>query len=239
MAIGDGEKIAIRFTEPLIGDVSGITPVPLGHKHEKVKPDAVTALNQYSTSYSPEKAVDGKIDTYWRGTTTDDWFMAYFAEAIVLSRLRVYFKTDPIRRFTLYGSDDGDTFTQIGGTYEVSSSSTGAGWYEYDIENSTAYHYYKIATYSYYVNELYLYEIEYYHLVPTGNETKFTVSFPEYTFVPGGSLKTVQREVIRVSGYNAIDTSPTLESGVLTDAVLAKKGIELAEKEEEPDGELS
>ena len=205
MAIGDGEKIAIRFTQPLIGDVSGITPVPLGYKHEKVQPDAVTALNQYSTSYSPEKAVDGKIDTYWRGTTTDDWFMAYFAEAIVLSRLRVYFKTDPIRRFTLYGSDDGETFTQIGGTYEVSSSSTGAGWYEYDIENSTAYHYYKIATYSYYVNELYLYEIEYYHLVPTGNETKFTVSFPEYTFVPGGTLKTVQREVTSVGTYTALN----------------------------------
>ena len=205
MAIGNGEKIAIRFTEPLIGDVSGITPVPLGYKHGMVKPDAVTALNQYSTSYAPEKAVDGSIDTYWRGTTTDDWFTAYFAEAIVLSRLRLYFKTDPIRRFTLYGSDDGDAFTQIGGTYEVSSSSTGAGWYEYDIENSTAYSYYKIATYSYYVNELYLYEIEYYHLVPTGNETKFTVSFPEYTFVPGGSLKTVQREVTSVGTYTALN----------------------------------
>lgn len=138
MAKGDGEKIAIRFTEPLIGDVSGITPVPLGYKHEKAKPDAVTALNQYSTSYPPEKAVDGSIDTYWRGTTTDDWFTAYFAEPIVLSRLRVYFKTNPIRSFTLFGSDDGETFTQIGGTYNVSSSSTGAGWYEYDIENSTA-----------------------------------------------------------------------------------------------------
>ena len=205
MAKGDGEKIAIRFTLPLIGDVSGITPVPLGYKHEKAKPDAVTALNQYSTSYPPEKAVDGSIDTYWHGTTTDDWFTAYFDEPIVLSRLRVYFKTNPIRSFTLFGSDDGETFTQIGGTYNVSSSSTGAGWYEYDIENSTAYHYYKIATYSYYVDVLYLYEIEYYHLVPTGNETKFTVSFPEYTFVPGGTLKTVQREVSSVGTYTALN----------------------------------
>lgn len=214
MAKGDGEKIAIRFTEPLIGDVSGITPVPLGYKHEKVPPDAVTALNQYSTSYPPEKAVDGSIDTYWRGTTTDDWFTAYFDEPIVLSRLRVYFKTDPIRRFTLYGSDDGETFVQIGGTYEVSSSSTGAGWYEYDIENSTAYHYYKIATYSYYVDVLYLYEIEYYHLVPTGNETKFTVSFPEYTFVPGGTLKTVQREVTSVGTYTALNLDVDISDAV-------------------------
>ena len=214
MAKGDGEKIAIRFTQPLIGDVSGITPVPLGYKHEKAKPDAVTALNQYSTSYTPEKAVDGSIDTYWRGTTTDDWFTAYFDEPIVLSRLRVYFKTDPIRRFTLYGSDDGETFVQIGGTYEVSSSSTGAGWYEYDIENSTAYHYYKIATYSYYVDVLYLYEIEYYHLVPTGNETKFTVSFPEYTFVPGGTLKTVQREVTSVGTYTALNLDVDISDAV-------------------------
>lgn len=214
MAKGDGEKIAIRFTEPLIGDVSGITPVPLGYKHEKVPPDAVTALNQYSTSYPPEKAVDGSIDTYWRGTTTDDWFTAYFDEPIVLSRLRVYFKTDPIRSFTLFGSDDGETFTQIGGTYNVSSSSTGAGWYEYDIENSTAYHYYKIATYSYYVDVLYLYEIEYYHLVPTGNETKFTVSFPEYTFVPGGTLKTVQREVTSVGTYTALNLDVDISDAV-------------------------
>ena len=214
MAKGDGEKIAIRFTEPLIGDVSGITPVPLGYKHEKIPPDAVTALNQYSTSYTPEKAVDGSIDTYWRGTTTDDWFTAYFDEPIVLSRLRVYFKTDPIRRFTLYGSDDGETFVQIGGTYEVSSSSTGAGWYEYDIENSIAYSYYKIATYSYYVDVLYLYEIEYYHLVPTGNETKFTVSFPEYTFVPGGTLKTVQREVASVGTYTALNLDVDISDAV-------------------------
>lgn len=73
----------------------------------------------------------------------------------------------------------------------------------------------------------------------SGNEAYFDVSFQEYSYVPSGSLITVHREVIRVSGYNAVDTSPTLESGVLTDAVLMKKGIELAEKEEEPDGELS
>lgn len=230
MAIGDGEKIAISFTEPLIGDVSGITPVPLGYKHEKVKPDAVTALNQYSTSYPPEKAVDGSIDTYWRGTTTDDWFTAYFAEPIVLSRLRVYFKTDPIRRFTLYGSDDGETFTQIGGTYEVSSSSTGAGWYEYDIANSTAYHYYKIATYSYYVDVLYLYEIEYYHFVPTGNETKFTVSFPEYTFVPGGSLKTVQREVISVGAYTALNLDVDIADAVTEKLTVVGEKLKLEDE---------
>ena len=239
MAIGDGVKIAIRFTEPLIGDVTGLTPIPVGYRYQKISFSGavVTALNQYSSSYPPSKAIDGSTSTYWYGTTAVNWICVQLAAAKVVTQVRMYLSSYYIKTFTVSGSNDGETFTQLGGEYTAASSTTGK-WYEIPIQNNTAYRYYRINTLTTYSSSIYLYELEFCESVPVGNETAFTVSFQEYDYVPGGSLKDVQRTVKSVSGYNTIDTAPSADSAVLSDTEAVNGVIELAEEEDETDGEL-
>ena len=239
MAIGDGKKIAIRFTEALVGDVSGLTPSPLGYKYEPFSTDGatITALNRYSSSYSADNAFDGNISTCWRGTTIVNWIQIQYASANVVKKVRMYFhSSNYINSFTVSGSNDGENFTQIGETYQFNVSE--AGWYETMISNDTAYLYYRVDTLSGPSSSIYLYELELCEEIPLGNESKFTVTFQEYNFVPGGTLQSAEREVASVSGYVNIDRLLDLSSGTLTDLTYDGGSLTLEVIEEEEDGEL-
>lgn len=204
MTIADGQKIAIRFTQPLVGNVLGLNP-PLGHKKSKLNTSTatITTLNYYSTSTSGAKAVDDNMSTYWRGTTAVNWFRIQFPEAKVVTQLRLYLASYYIKTFTFSGSNDGETWTQIGGEYAAATSTTGQ-WYTFDIENADAYLYYQIDTITTYSSRVYIYELELYEDIPVGNETKFAVSFDEYEYVPGGLLSRVTRIVDRIE---VVDTN--------------------------------
>lgn len=194
MAIADGEKIAIKFTQPLVGNVLGLNPPVAGYKKSRLDlSDAkVTTLNQYSASYQGSKATDADTSTYWRGTTAVNWIQVQLTKAKTVTQLRMYLGSYYIKTFTLSGSNDGETWTQIGGEYTAASSTT-AQWYTFDVENSDAYLYYRVDTLTAYSTRIYLYELELYEDAPIGNESKFTVMFQQYDYVPGGSLSQVTR----------------------------------------------
>lgn len=203
MAIADGQKVCIKFTQALVGNVTGLNP-PIGYKSALIdlKNAAITTLNQYNTSYSGAKAVDSDVSTYWRGTTAVNWFRIQFPEAKVVTQLRLYLASYYIKTFTFSGSNDGETWTQIGGEYAAATSTTGQ-WYTFEIENDDAYLYYRIDTLTTYSSRVYIYELELYETVAVGNETKFTVSFDEYNYVPGGSRSRVVRGVSQIGVVDA------------------------------------
>lgn len=196
MSIANGRKIAIRFTQPLIGNVTGLNP-PVGYKKSllDLSKAVVTTLNQYSTSYTGAKAIDGSTSTYWRGTTAVNWLKLQLPEAKCVTQIRLYLSSYYIKTFTFSGSNDGLTWVQLGGEYTAASSTT-AQWYTFTIENPESYLYYRIDTLTAYsTSRIYLYELDLYEDTPVGNETKFTVSFDEYNYVPGGTSSRKTRAV--------------------------------------------
>lgn len=198
MSIEEGRHIAIRFSQPLTGDVTGLTPTPIDYKKQKVNLVGATSMNQYS-SYSANLAIDGNTGNYWAGTTQVNWLAVQLSEAKVVTVLRLYLGSFYIKTFTFSGSNDGKTWTQLGGTYTVASSGS-MQWYEFEIENTDAYLHYRIDTVTAYSPYLvYVYEMELLEAVPIGNEEKFTVTVPVYDMVPGGSIEDVTVPVESVS----------------------------------------
>ena len=234
MAISDGRRVAIRFSQPLIGNVTGLNP-PLGYKKSKIDTTfaAITSLNQYSTSYPAANAVDGSTSTYWRGTTAVNWLRFQFLIPKVVTQIKLYLGSYYVKTFTLSGSNDGETWTQIGGEYTAASSTT-AQWYTFDIDNKIEYLYYRIDTLTAYnASRIYIYEVELYEDVGIGNETKFTVSFDEYDYVPGGSLTRVTREVDGIENYISLDKDLEISDVTCNSTVYSSTGICLAMKEME------
>lgn len=201
MAIEEGRHIAIRFSENLTGDVSGLTPTPAGYKKRAINlaNATATALNQYSTSYPASYAIDGNTGNYWRGTTQVNWLAVQLPEAKVVTGLRLNLGSYYIKTFTFSGSNDGATWTQIGGTYTAANSTT-QQWYEFEIENTTDYLHYRIDTVTTYsTSRVYVYELEMLENVPIGNEANFTVTVPMHDMVPGGTTHDVVVPVESVS----------------------------------------
>lgn len=204
MSIADGLKVGIKFTEQLVGNVTGRNPPS---EYKKSKLDLVGAifssLNQYSASYPIAKAFDGNVSTYWRGTTQVNWIQVQLPEAKVVTQIKMYLGSYYIKTFTFSGSNDGETWVQLGGEYTAASSTT-AKWYTFEIENANAYLYYKVDTLTAYnASRMYLYELEFYEDVGIGNETKFSISFEEYTFVPGGTLVKTTRPAETIEQVDA------------------------------------
>ena len=203
MSIADGRRIAIKFTQPLIGNVTGLNP-PAGYKKSQLdlSQAKVTTLNQYSTSYTGAKAIDGSTSTYWRGTTAVNWIQFQLPDPKAVTQLRMYLGSYYIKTFTVSGSNDGSTWTQLGGEHAAASSTT-AQWYTFTIENTENYLHYRVDILTAYSSRIYLYEIQLYEDAPVGNEAKFTVSFDEYDFVPAG---TTHRETRVASAIEVVDT---------------------------------
>lgn len=214
MAISDGRKINIRFTQPLVGNVLGLDP-PIGYKKSKIDLTfaSASALNEYNTSYRASYAIDNNLSNYWRGTTAVNWLRIQLREAKIVTQLRLYLGSYFVKTFTFSGSNDGETWVLIGGTYTAASSNT-QQWYEFAIENSDPYLYYRIDTLTAYNSSaIYIYEVELYEDAPFGNETKFTVSFDEYDMVPEGTQFRSTRPVSEVYVYSSVNTMVDTSSG--------------------------
>ena len=223
--IEDGRIIGIKFTRPLIGDIDGYA-TPAGYKKSQIDLTnaTITSLNEYSSSYSIGKAFDGDTSTYWYGTTMTNWIKFQLSEPKAVTRVRMYLGSNYISTFTLSGSNDNETWTQIGDTYWAATTNT-LQWYDIDIENTTPYLYYKIDTYlGASSSSIYLYELQLCEDLPRGNEGNFKVSFWEYDYVPGGTLQYKTREIESVKMNTAYSKKINLNTGQMSNTQI-KKGI--------------
>lgn len=225
MSIADGRRIVIEFTQPLTCDVSGLNP-PLGYKKAEIDlSDAVATSLNYS-SYPASYAIDGSISTYWRGTTAVNWLQVKLSKAKAVTQIKMYLGSYYIKTFTFSGSNDGITWVQLG-SYTAANSTT-AKWYTFDVENEDEYLYYKIDTLTTYSSTVYLYELQLLEDAPTGNETKFEVSFNEYDKVPGGTLSESTRRPESVFEFRSIEEFIDMSSGTLSDLALSGGKLKLA-----------
>ena len=115
--------------------------------------------SQYSTSYAAAMAIDGNTSTYWRCNTPTGAYITLqlsAAKAVTLFRVYVGNSSYYAKTWTLSGSNDGSTFTDIASGACTSTT----GWQEFSVSNSTAYLFYKWTCNTGNSSYLYTYEIE-------------------------------------------------------------------------------
>lgn len=233
MSIGDGRQIKIKFTQPLIGDVSG-TETPVGYKQAKVDLTGAsfTSGALYSSGYSADKAFDGLTNTQWWGAPGVNWLKVKFPKPKKITSFRLRMGSYYIKTFTISGSNDNETWTQIGGTFTGANTTTET-WYNYTLENEEEYLYYKLDSLTVYKSKYAIIsEWELLETVPTGNETKMSVSFDEYNYIPGGTLSRKTRVVESFEAEKSFYKIIALREGSFSGTQFNGKNISLGYKEE-------
>lgn len=206
MSIQDGKHIAIKFTQPLIGDVSGLIPTPQGYAYRHVSNGrfAISALNQNSNTseYGAHRAVDGSTSYEWRGTTSVNWlkFACYNPKTVSKIRLYYYAHNSSVKTFKFSGSNNGTDWVDLTGVLTVSLTNT-SGWEEFLFDNQTPYLYYKMDTLTNVggtTNVVWVTEIEMYELFQLGHESDYSVSFDVFNpeSPTGVESRTVEVETV-------------------------------------------
>lgn len=219
MSKADGQYIAIEFTEELTNSAV------VGSAYRQLDDATLTALNYYS-SQVPAYLNDGSLTTYWRGTTAVNWINAEFTEAKIAHGFRwyIYSSTYYPLTFTISGSNDGSTWTQLGETFTGTST---VGWQEFSFTNTTAYKYYQVDILT--ANSSRLYISEFQLLLEYGNEQAFTLSGKEYNYQPEGVLVDGDYQVNSVEKFYTVDNIVDFSEGTLTNTTVTNGVLELEE----------
>lgn len=196
MSKGLGQKIGIRFTEKIVGDVTGLLPVPQV-TGEYFRPlGTASGSSQYSTSYRYDYAFNGATASYWYTRTTGDQYVQIMlAEATFIKGFRWYVSNYRPDAFQLLGSNDNNIWDML----YTGNSPNVAGWYEFIFNTPPIpYKYYRWLITSRYESYVGVHEIEL--LSAVGNEKAFTVYGEEYQYV-NGPLIYVPYKVISVERH--------------------------------------
>ena len=196
---GQGGKIAIKFTQPLIGDVSGLTPTPVGYKMGTTDLAQGKTVMVGDASYGAgSNAVDGNVSTYWGTYSTMPWWITIDLGSIQKTAGFYVLQSNSSyrgRAYTLYGSNDNSTWNSI-----ISGELVNAT--EQTIEYSAKdYRYIKLSITSYWSGSImFIYTLKIFQAVSAGNEMAFTVSGKQYQYVKG-VLIDKQYKVISVESH--------------------------------------
>lgn len=179
MSKGLGQKITIKFTQPLTGDIPGLTP-PIGIGREFYFPiGTATASDQYS-SYSPDRAFQDN-NNYWYTRVAPVWIQIELTEPTAISGFRWDTQTTSYRPkdFMISGSNDGTTWVAL---YEGTSANEN-GKKEFKWRPGEAYKYYRWTISTKWSSYIYIYKIEL--LTAEGNNIAFTITGDQYKHVDG------------------------------------------------------
>ncbi len=198
MSKSKGGKITIKFTEDLVGDVTGLDPKPIGVGTEFYLPTGTaTASSQYS-SYAPQRAFQNDSN-YWYTRTIPSWIQIELSEPVYIAGFRWDTRTTSYRprAFKVQGSNDGETWIDL---YSDESPNDN-DWKEFSWKPGDAFKFYRWDISSGWSSYLYIYQIQL--LVAGGNESAFTVTGEEYQYVKGPMI---QREY----KVKSVENHPTL-----------------------------
>lgn len=180
MSKGLGQKIAIKFTEDLVGNVTGKTE-PIAYKYyrwyitstwsgsrlylyeleiynagQKITTSSIISKegsSQYSSSYSVNKLFDGSTSGEWDANgSLPHWCKIELSEPMVIDSFKWHTSTsgNKPKQFIFQGSDDGTNWINI---YETESPNAN-NWIEFNFSVA-------------------------------GNEDAFTITGEEYQYVNG------------------------------------------------------
>ena len=211
----DGKYIVVQFDKELVGDVSGLTPTPVGGweaSDEEAPIVSVTSSGDYSSSYPAKNALDGSTSSYWRSPNpvAGSYLVLDFEEAAVIGAFDIYQSTSYYpKAIKVSGSNDGSAYTEIG---TIQNDGTEAGWKRFEFKNSAAYRYYKIEFTDYASSSrVYIYEIKALLAKPVGNEQAFDITGKVCTYAPDGELVDESFEVASVSRHETVENAILLE----------------------------
>lgn len=211
----DGASIEIVFTE-------AINPITTAGSAYRTLDDAVvTTLNQYSTSYPSTMLNDGIANTssFWWGTTAINWIKFEFIEEVVAHGFK-YFNVNTSyypKTFKISGSNDNSNWAQLS---DILTGVSTSGWQEFSFTNLSAYKFYKLDILTANSSRIYLSEIQL--NLDFGNEKAFTITVPEYDFVPNGQIQQNIKPLLSVKNKAGYSVTPVLSSGVLTDLMVTE-----------------
>lgn len=206
MSKGDGQKIAIKFSEKLIGDVTGLFPTPSFVGKTYYRPiGTASGSSQSSSTYSFSKAFDGLTSSYWRTNfTTNQWIQILLSEPVFIGGFRWYVGSgNRPKDFNIQGSNDGISWTVL----HIGVSPNITGWHEFKWTPNGGYKYYRWTGINSYGPYIYIYEIEL--LGAGGNEVSFEVAGYEYQYV-GGPMISKNYKVVSVEQHPSILDEKTL-----------------------------
>lgn len=211
MSKADGQYIAIKFTDPITSDCAVIYSAD----YQQITTGTLTVLNQYSAGEGVTKLNDGNTATDWAGISAINWINCQFSAAKVISAFKWYVGNVNYapKTFTVSGSNNGTTFTQLSGTLTGVNT---LGWQAFEFTNTTAYSHYRIDILtSYGSGYVFVYELQFRDKT-IGLERAFTITGQEYSYVPGGTLVAGDYVVDSVEGYNGVNSDVDLSAGTLT-----------------------
>lgn len=201
-----GKYIGVKFTEALIGDISGLDP-PVGYQPGSVDLAQGKTVTVGNAAYGVgTRAVDGSDSTYWGTYSTLPWWIIIDlgeskrnAGFYILQSNSSYRAKD----YVVLGSDDGETFTQIGIGQLLNVA-------EQTIVYSTnEYRYIRINFTSYWSSSrAYIYTLKILEAAPVGNENAFTVNWQELLYINGPLIAKSHKPI-------SVTQHPTEEKSIL------------------------
>lgn len=213
----DGAKIEIRFSE-------AINPIAvIGQKYRTLSDAVITSLNNIGSSYLPSRLNDGvaNTSTYWFGTTAINWIQATFSTPKIAHGFR-WCVADTSNRpltFKISGSLNLTTWTPLGGTF---TGTNAIGWQEFSFANTDSYLAYRIDILTANTSYIFLSELEL--LFDYGNDEAFTVTVPEYDFVPNGTIQQNVKPVKFVENKTGFFETVDFSTAVLDDLAVGYRG---------------
>lgn len=206
MSKGDGSKIAIKFDKLLVGDVTGLLPVPLDY----IVSSADLALNKPATANNEalgvvSRALDGSVSTCWGANVFPCWMIVDLGSVIRVSSFYIDQNNSGSRgrEYTLYGSNDNINWTAI-----ISGTLVATDMQTINCPESD-YRYLKMEFTSYWSNpEVRVYIFKVIGKLPVGNERAFAISGQEEMYV-GSDL------VNKSYAVNSVSAHPTEPNSIL------------------------
>lgn len=211
MSKAEGQKIAIKFTEPINElEMTVITEVD----EEYTLPTGIVTQSDYY-NYPGSKAFDGSTSTYWYNINAmPQWVMIQMKTAKPIAGFRLYTYEYPPSGIDLYGSNDGVNFDLITQVTVLNST----GWQEYTFSATDAYKYYKWIVTGKHSVYMRIYELELLYLSikeVSGNEDAFTITGQEYEAIDTPHM--ANELISKTYAVSAVQTHPTEPNSILLD----------------------
>lgn len=193
MSKSEGKKIAIRFSDRVMGNLEILPKLPFIVGKFVNLFGFYRASSTYS-SYYPSNAFDGSTSSMWYTRTTgEQWIQVSTVRPIRLGGFRWYLGSNyRPKDFKVQGSDDGVNWTDL----FIGTSEDTAGWKEYYWQYADAYLYHRWTITTRYSSYLYLYEIEAF----VHDEKAIKVTGIQRDFV-GGELKEVDYAIKKIEHH--------------------------------------
>lgn len=198
MSKADGQLIKMVFSEKFTNNFE----TPLAYKYAVNSGVTVTVSGGVSSVANMANGV--YTDYGYVSNAVGRWIQLQLPLAKAAKGMRWYVNSDnyAFTGFTVSGSNDGSTFTDIATLTGTASS----GWHEFAFDAAVEYLYYRFTCTTYSGSYFYCNEIEL-KTVPAYNEIAFTLSGNEYNMEPGGVLVAKEYSIGSIEAYPDDDHS--------------------------------